>query len=86
MSEPTNIETIDAVCMDCHDDEERFEGMLAAWKQEVDRLLGDAETRTDKKGRKLLEILRSAGPLHNIEATRLIVRSLANKPEASPAP
>jgi hypothetical protein len=81
LSEPTDIETIDGACMDCHEDEEeRFEGMLEAWSREVDQLLGDAEVRDDDRVRRLLQTLRTAGPLHNIEATRIIVRSLTSGP------
>ena len=87
LSEPTDIETIDAVCMDCHEDEEeRFEGMLASWSREVDDMLRDAEVRTDDRGRQLLKTLRVAGPLHNIEATRILVRSLTRESEPSTAP
>lgn len=77
LSQPTNIQSIDVMCMECHEDEEdRFEGMLAVWKQEVDLLILDAGSKTDEQGRRLLQALRHAGPLHNIEATRLITRSL----------
>ena len=85
LSEPTDIETIDAVCMDCHE-EERFDGMLASWSREVDQLLGDAEVRTDDRGRQLLQTLREAGPMHNIEATRILVRSLTSESGPSTAP
>ncbi len=87
LSEPTDIETIDAACMDCHEDEEeRFEGMLASWSREVGQLLLDAEARTDDRGRQLLQTLRTAGPLHNIEATRILVRSLTSESGPSTAP
>ncbi len=87
LSEPTDIETIDAVCLDCHEDEEeRFEGMLASWSREVDQMLRDAEVHTDERGRQLLQTLRAAGPLHNIEATRILVRSLASESGPSTAP
>lgn len=80
LTEPTTIEAMDATCMDCHEDEEeRFEGMLAAWAKETKRLLEGAEARTDDAGRRLLQTLRDAGPLHNIEATRIIIRKLQSQ-------
>jgi len=78
LSVPTSVEAIDATCMDCHEDEqERFDGMLASWRQEIEQLLLDAGARTDEEGRRRLEALRSAGPLHNIEAARIVVRAIA---------
>ncbi len=87
LTEPTSVESVDAMCMDCHDDEEeRFEGMLATWKKEVDDLFGEAESRVGENGRLLLEKLRQAGPLHNVEATRTIVRALLDHPQGVEAP
>lgn len=87
LSRPTNIETIDEACMDCHDDEEkRFEGMAVSWKNEVEGLLKKAEDRAHGHQRELLRTLRQAGPVHNIEATRLIVGALAVEPELPPSP
>lgn len=87
LTEPTNIETIDALCRDCHeDDEARFVGMLASWKREADRLLADAEAKTDDEGRKILQAIKNAGPLHNMDATRSVVQSLIGKPQPSASP
>ncbi|UCC32444.1 MAG: NapC/NirT family cytochrome c [Phycisphaerales bacterium] len=81
-SEPTSIEAINSMCMECHEDEEaRFEGMLASWKQEADQLLGEVEARVDEESRPLFEVLRQAGPLHNLEVTRIIARALAEGSE-----
>ncbi len=81
LSLPTEVETIDAACMDCHEDEEdRFEGMLASWKKEVHQMLLQAEEGADSSLREVLDTLRRAGPLHNIEAARLILRSLGSEP------
>ena len=84
LSAPTSIDSIDAACMDCHEDEEeRFEGMLTSWKEEVERLLAGAERRVTYDGdREILEALRRAGPLHNLNATRIIAGSLG-KPTVS---
>ncbi len=79
LSIATSLEAIDGTCMECHDDEEeRFEGMLASWKREVDRLLVNAENRVHTESEQaVLEALRSAIPLHNIAATRIIVAALS---------
>ncbi len=80
LSEPTTVEAIDALCMECHEDEEdRFGGMLAAWKKETDRQLAEARTRVDDESRKLLDTLHDAGPLHNVEATRIIIGALIER-------
>ena len=77
LSEPTDLETLNATCMDCHDDEEeRFGPMLAEWRAEVDQLLAAAENAADAGGNRTLELLRTAGPMHNIEATRKILRRI----------
>ena len=78
LSAPTNVETIAGTCAACHDEE--YEGMLLSWRQEVDRLLADAEAKADANGRRLLDMLRRAGPLHNVEATRTIIPMLAKEP------
>ena len=78
LAEPTSFEAIDATCMDCHEDEEeRFTGMLASWKAEADRLLDSAGAMADDEGLRILETLRRVGPLHNIEATRVITGALS---------
>ncbi len=77
LTQQTDHEAIDRLCLDCHEDEEeRFTGMLASWKQEVEQLLSRAESTTDAEGKRVLRAVRQAGPLHNVEATRIIVRTL----------
>ena len=81
LSRPADIATIDEACMDCHDDEERFEGMLQSWRLQVDRLLKEVQDQVDESGRPAIEALLGAGPLHNIEAARQVLSSLAGKGE-----
>jgi hypothetical protein len=84
LSQVTSIEVIDAACMDCHDDEEeRFEGMAAGWKSEFEELLRGAEGRSSERDREVLDTLRRAGPLHNPEATRMIIQALRTRPIVS---
>jgi hypothetical protein len=82
LSRPTNVETINEACMDCHDDEaERFEGLLQSWKGEVERLLAEAGVQADASGRRAIDALLEAGPLHNIEAARQVLSEVAGKGE-----
>jgi hypothetical protein len=64
--------------MDCHDDDEEYEGLLASWELEVDELFSGAEASAGAEERALLDAVRQAGPLHNLEATRIIIRGLTN--------
>lgn len=81
LAEPTNIETIDAVCMDCHEDEEeKYEGLLTSWNEEVTRGFQGLESVLGDEHRAVLKALRRAGPFHNMEATRTILQSLAGQP------
>ncbi len=77
VSKKLTLAAIDGLCMECHEDEEaKYKGMLTTWKSDVEELLRQAETRTDAHGREVLEALRKAGPLHNVEATKSILREL----------
>jgi hypothetical protein len=74
VSEPTSLEAIDEACLSCHDEE--FEGMLASWSKEVEGRFRELTGRVDERGAAVLESLRQAGPLHNMEATRSILGAL----------
>lgn len=77
VAEPLKLEVIDALCMECHEDEEeQFRGMLASWKSEMTRRLGDADHRGVAVANETLSALRAAGPLHNVEASRKILDAL----------
>lgn len=77
LSKPTSLATINALCMDCHSDEqEKYEGMLAGWKAEADDLLSKVATGSGVESLRILAELRRAGPLHNMEATRTIVSAI----------
>lgn len=78
LSKPRTVEVMNEKCMDCHSDaEERFQGMLASWKAEVDTLLQAASKSTDPSVQHLLGVLRQSGPLHHIEATRKMLGGVA---------
>ena len=84
LSQPTEVGVIAAKCVDCHDEE--YADMLGSWNAEVDQLLPKAEAGLDAQGSRLLDLLRQAGPLHNIEATRVITAGLATAKAESPTP
>ncbi len=49
LAEPVTLENMDAMCMDCHDDEEeRYEGMLAGWSNSVTAAEKKAQAAVDK--------------------------------------
>ncbi|MBU0716716.1 MAG: cytochrome c3 family protein, partial [Planctomycetes bacterium] len=77
LDKPMTVDAIDKMCMDCHDHEGRFKGMLASWKAEAERLMSGIEHDPDSATIDVLRMLRKAGPLHNLEATRAIVSKLA---------
>ncbi len=87
LDEPATLASVDAMCMDCHEDsEEAFEGMLSKWDAEVQRRLALADAVADDAGRKTLATLRRVGPLHNVEATRAILDRIINPPPPTPKP
>ena len=43
LSQPLSIETMDETCMDCHDDDESYEGMLAGWMENLAKARNEAE-------------------------------------------
>lgn len=84
LSEPADLASIDMMCMDCHEGEyERYEGMLGRWDEEVRKLLEQAEAVAGEEERELLETLREAGPLHNMEATRTILKQMTTSSEVA---
>ncbi len=79
---PTSVEAIDAMCMECHEDEEeRYTGMLAGWEKEVSAKIHDVRTRVGGRAETMLRKLEHAGPYHNMEATRRILEALLVEPE-----
>jgi len=64
-------------CLGCHDDdEERFDGMVTKWRSEIEAAIANVEPKLGESGRSVLEALRKAGPAHNMEATRKILKAL----------
>ncbi|MBI4718588.1 MAG: NapC/NirT family cytochrome c [Planctomycetes bacterium] len=86
-SQPASVAAIQPKCMECHEDEaEKYEGMLTSWASEMEGMLRSAESTADEAGKRLLEALRRAGPLHNVEAARIIARAAAVGGASAQAP
>jgi hypothetical protein len=84
LSKPADVTSINERCMDCHsDDEERFDGMLAGWKAEIEELLRQAGQLLDPSARETVAALHKAGPLHNTEASRAVLRGLLSRGSVS---
>jgi len=75
LTEPATLANINRRCLECHDEDE-YGGTLAAWEKEVDQLLTEVGSPADSTRRMWLETLRRAGPLHNLEAARLVLRAV----------
>ena len=86
LSRPKTVEAIDEKCMDCHsDNEERYKEMLRSWRAEIDAMFLEVGSIKDGETVGLLRTLRKAGPLHNIEGTRMIARALLGRSTEAPA-
>jgi len=78
LSKPTDTETLNKVCLECHDDEaERFAGILKEWQTEASKLFKQAEAQAGSNEEGVLSALRAASPLHNMDAARKILTALA---------
>jgi hypothetical protein len=88
VSAPIDVDAMNETCLECHDDDEdRFDGMVIEWKKEVHQLLSQLGNDLDPKRTQTLGALHRAGPLHNMEATRAIIKQLRESPTAmAPAP
>lgn len=81
LTRPNQHALIDEKCMECHsDEEEKYKGMLAGWVTEVEAKLS-AAGKLPTADRKLLDALRKAGPMHNIEAARRVLETISQPPK-----
>jgi len=85
LSKPTNAESLNAACMECHDDEpDRFTGIVKRWDDEFARLFRQAEAHATPDTEKIISALRAAGPAHNNAAARRILSSLGAPSSSQP--
>ena len=56
LSEPLSVDSVNALCMDCHEDEEEeYEGMLATWMDQIGEARGKAEKAVQEWERELAD-------------------------------
>lgn len=75
VSEPLSVSGSNEVCIGCHD-EDRFDGMIEAWREEFAKL----EARAPASKSEAASHLRTLGPHHNMAATRKILGAGAGAP------
>jgi nitrate/TMAO reductase-like tetraheme cytochrome c subunit len=79
LSQRMSSKALNTACLDCHEGEDyAAPGTIAAQRREVTALFA-AVTASNPESRRLLARLREAGPLHNLEATRKILRALSQE-------
>lgn len=72
-------DALNVACQDCHEGEDyAVDGIIAAQRNEV-RDLFDSVKATDPETELVLARLREVGPLHNLEASRKILKALASR-------
>ncbi|NOS99705.1 MAG: cytochrome C [Phycisphaerales bacterium] len=75
LSVPLNVATMDATCVDCHEDEaDVYGGMLQKWHDELEPSWQTAYDRANSDIRSILDELKGAGMYHNVEAARAVIR------------
>jgi hypothetical protein len=56
--------------------------MVKQWEEEVKGLVASVRS-DDPEVRKTIDLLMRSGPMHNMEATRKILKTLASEPSAA---
>jgi len=79
LDKPTTLATVTEACLTCHDAADGFDATLADWQVELDRLFAAAEANKTPEAEATIQALRAAGPMHNMEASRTILKSLADQ-------
>jgi hypothetical protein len=68
---------LNTACQDCHEGEDyAADGIISAQRKEITQLFNGVKA-SDPNTLMLLDQLREAGPLHNLEASRKILQALA---------
>jgi hypothetical protein len=72
-------EKLNVACQDCHEGEDyAVDGIISAQRREIADLFKQVNAN-DPETQKLVERLREVGPLHNLEASRKILKQLATR-------
>jgi hypothetical protein len=74
VSERVKLDTVNAACLNCHE-ADQYGGILQRWKGEIDKKA--SAVRDDPQTHDVLDRLRRAGALHNVDAARKILDALA---------
>lgn len=70
------LAAVQEACLACHEVEEYGEDPVDQWNAEIAKGFAAVDAVAGDEERKVLDTLKAAGPLHNMEATRAILRSL----------
>jgi hypothetical protein len=82
LSKALDTAAMESTCLGCHD-AGAMGGRVAAWKATAEKHMSAASATATGEQRDIIERLRRAGPLHNIEATVKILSRFGKAP-ASP--
>jgi hypothetical protein len=92
LSQPLDVDTMQAVCSDCHD-EAKFKHIVADRVAQTKKLLSAAEAQAGPRERAIIQAIRQAGPLHNMDATVKVLTALTevtasedSAPSSPPSP
>jgi hypothetical protein len=77
VSQRVRLETVNAACMNCHDENE-YGKTLETWRNEIRKKFAAVKVR-DARTSAILEKLRTAGALHNPAAARKVLDALAGQ-------
>jgi hypothetical protein len=82
LSQPTDAETLNKACLECHDED--LKGIVKKWQDESSKLFQQAAAQVRSSDKVLLQDLRAAGPLHNMDATRKVLTALGARNGSQP--
>jgi hypothetical protein len=83
LSKPLDAAAMESTCLGCHD-AAAMGGRLASWKATAEKHLSAASATATPDQRRIIERLRRAGPLHNIEATVKALSRFGAAPASPP--
>jgi hypothetical protein len=79
LSKRLDAAAMESTCLGCHD-AAAMGGRLASWKATAEKHLSAASAAATPEQREIIERLRRAGPLHNIDATVKILSRFGKAP------
>ena len=77
ISQPRSVATIEAKCIDCHD--QTYAGMIARWQADVEQARTAAQAANREDASAAMNALDRAGPMHNPAAAIAIYNAIAGK-------